>query len=96
MKLEPRFVCIAVLRNDGGDALGVSHREAEARRRPIVEHAERVPGEVKRFREGYDRPCQRVERVHVVPRWRYLRKAEARQVGCNHPVSVRQARNQLA
>src|SRR5262249_40730767 len=53
-------------------------------------------GNVKRFREGLDRPCQPVKGVHIVPCWRYLRKAEARQVGSNHTVLIREARNQLA
>jgi hypothetical protein len=93
---KPRFVRIAVLRDDCCDAFWVGHREPEARRRPIVEHVECVTGNVKRFREGRDRPRQRVKRVHIVPRWRYLGEAEARQVGRNHPVPIREARNQLA
>src|SRR5215471_14135922 len=59
------FVGIPVLGHDGGDPIGVSHRQTEPRRCAIVEYVERISFELECLREGLDRPGQCVERISV-------------------------------
>ena len=51
---SPRNVGVAVLRNDGGHALGMGHGQAEPGRSAVVEYLERVAIEPDHLGEAAD------------------------------------------
>ena len=52
MRPQAFFISIAILRNDGGNAVRARHRQAKACRSPIVKYVERVALETERVGEG--------------------------------------------
>src|SRR5579872_714155 len=90
------FVGVSVLRNDGCNALRVCHRQAEADRRAIVEHIDRVTVDLDCPCEGFDRERQSIEGIRILPFRRNFRESETRKVGCDHAVVIRQPSDEFA
>src|SRR5215469_4494857 len=93
---EAFFVCVPILSNECCDPLRVSHRQAEASWRAIVEHIDCVAIDFKYSRKGPERQSQLIERVGILSVGRDLGKSEPREVWCNHAVFAGQARNKFA
>src|SRR5580704_208825 len=49
------FVCVAILRNNGGNSVRVHHRQTEAGWRSIIEHVDCVTVDLDCLRKGIDR-----------------------------------------
>src|SRR5262249_53388675 len=79
---------VAVLRDDGGDALGVAHREAETGRCAIVEDIDGEAFKSDHFGEAVDSPRDGLEGVAEVGACRHVRLAEPGQVGRNYMKTV--------
>src|SRR6202012_1674770 len=90
------FIGVAVLRDDGGDALRMRKGEAEAGGRAVIEDIDGVAREAEFFDEGVDGCRQRVEGVAVLPLRRYFGEAEAGKVGRDHAIARCEARHELA
>ena len=93
---ETFFVGVAVLRDDGGDALGMRHGEAEAGGGAVVEDVEGVAREVEGVGEGDDGFRECVEGVFVVALGGDFGEAEAGEVGSDDAVTVGEARDEFA
>jgi hypothetical protein len=93
---EALDIRIAILRDDGGDALGVPHREAETSRRTIVEGIDGEAVESDYFSEAVDSPRDVVEGVAELGPVRHVRLAKPGQIGRNDMKSVRDLRNEIA
>ena len=89
------FVSIAILADDGGDLLRVGHRQAPADRCAVVEHVDRIAIQALFDREGIDDGSHFVERVVECDALFDRRLPEARQVGGDHAVALRQDRDQV-
>src|SRR5215471_19957964 len=89
---EALDIRIAVLRDDGTDALGVPHREAETSRRAIVEDIDGEALKSDHFGEAVDSPCDVVEGVAELGPFRHVRLAEPGQIGRD----IGEPRNEIA
>lgn len=90
------FVRVAVLRNDGADARGVSRCEAPAHRGAIVEHLHGVAIQPQLPRELSNGLGELVEGVVILPARGGFGEAKARQVGRNDAVPIRKHRDEIA
>src|ERR1700678_602017 len=90
------FVSIAILRDDGGHALGGHQRQAKASWRAVIENVHRIAVKFQSLGKCEDRLCQRVEGEFIVALRRNLSEAEARQIWSDHPIAVGEARNQFS
>src|SRR5262249_35106613 len=93
---EALDIRIAILRDDGGDPLGVPHRKAETSRRAIVEDIDGEAVEPDHFGEAVNDPRDVVEGVAELGPFRHVRLAKAGQIGRNHMKSVGELRNEIA
>jgi hypothetical protein len=93
---EALEIRIAILRDDGGDALGVPHREAETSRRAIVEDIEGEALKSDHFSEAVDSPRDVVEGIAELGPFRHVRLAKPGQIGRNDMKSVGELRNEIA
>src|SRR6266700_4336729 len=93
---EALDIRIAILRDDGGDALGVPHREAETSRRAIVEDIDGEAVKSDHFSEAVNSPRDIVEGVVELGPFRHVRLAKPGQIGRNHMKSVGALRNEIA
>src|SRR6266567_6439619 len=93
---EALDIRIAILRDDGGDALGVPHREAETSRRAIVEDIDGEAVKSDHFSEAVNSPRDVVEGVAELGPFRHVRLAKPGQIGRNHMKSVGELRNEIA
>ncbi len=90
------FVCVPILRNNGGDSLRVRHRQTETGRRSIIEHVNCIAVDLERLRESVDRERQSIEGVRIFSfRWHFC-ESETRKVWRDHAVVASQARNEFA
>ncbi len=74
----------------------MSHGEAEACWRSVIEDIKRVAIDFDRFREGSYRRGQRVEGVRIFSLLRHFGKSKTRQVWRDYPVAISKTGNQLA
>src|SRR4029077_4194144 len=74
---QPFLVSVSVLRDDGGEALGVPRRQPEARRGTVVEDVDGEASEPDDLGEAVDDPRDIVERVVECAAIRHLRLAES-------------------
>src|SRR2546425_7630785 len=87
------LIGVAVLRDDGRDPLGMRQRQAEPHGRAVIEDVNRVAFEADSLCEAVDDSGQVLKRIAEPFAVRRLRESEARQVGCDHTVAVRQGWN---
>ena len=92
----PFEIGIAVLGDDGGDALGMLDRQAEADRRAIVEDVDREFIEAEHFGETADHIRDILEGVRELIPPRLLGHAEARKIGRHDMVTARELWDQLS
>src|ERR1700744_3323877 len=71
-------------------------RKPQARRGTEVKDVQRILGEMERLYKLVDGLSECVEGVNVSPLLWNIREAEPRQVWCDNPIAIREARNQLA
>src|ERR1700677_4105202 len=90
------LVSVAVLRNDGGDALGASHRESKAGGSAIVEDVKGIALQVQRVGEREDGFRQGIEGIFVIARRGNEGKPESGKVGRDHSIAVGQPWDQFA
>lgn len=90
------LVGVAVLRDEGGDAPGVPHGEAEADRRAVVEDVERVAGQPERVGEPGDHLGQAVEGVGELFAVGRVGEAKAGQVWGDEVVVAGEVREEIA
>ena len=93
---EALEIRIAILRDDGGDALGVPHREAETSRRAIVEDIDGEAVKSDHFSEAANNPGDVIEGVAELGPFRHVRLAKPGQIGRNHMKPVGELRNEIA
>src|SRR5215813_8963980 len=93
---ETLDIRIAILRDDGSDALGVLHREAETSRRAIVEDIDGEAVKSDHFSEAVNSLRDVVEGVAELAPFRHVRLAKPGQIGRNHMKSVGELRNEIA
>src|SRR5258705_3207444 len=93
---EALDIRIAILRDDGGDALGVPHRKAETSRRAIVEDIDGEPVKSDYFSEAVNSPRDVVDGIAELGPFRHVRLAKAGQIGRSHMKSVGELRNEIA
>src|ERR1700761_609647 len=74
-------VSVAILADDGSDALRMGQREAQSGRGAVVENVERIALEADAFPEVADHLGEAVERVIEASARRRLRLAETREIG---------------
>src|SRR5208282_3853164 len=86
------FVCVPILRNNGGDSVRVRHRQTEAGWRTIIEDVDCVAVDLECLRESVDRERQSIEGVRIFSFRRYFCESEPRKVRRDHSVFTRQAR----
>src|SRR5262249_9819065 len=87
---------IAILRDDGGDALGVPQREPETRRGAIVEDIDGEAAKSDHFSEAVDSPGDVVEGVVELGPLRHVRLAKPGQIGRNDMKLLGELRNEFA
>src|ERR1700761_306671 len=89
-------VGVAVLADDGRYTFGVRYRQTQASRCAIVEDIQRVMFQADRVDEQAHDAREFVEAVVERPAGRGLGLSEARQVGSDHAIVLRQLRDQVA
>src|SRR5262245_66663366 len=92
---ETFFVGVAVLRDEGSDALRVADREPEASRRAVVKDIHCKPIESDDFGEAVDHACNIVECVAKVFSRRHVGLTEPWKVRRDHKKSVGEQRDQI-
>lgn len=90
------FIGVAVLGNEGGDAVRMRARQAPAHRRAVVVHHQRIAVQLQLFGEPVHGPGDVVERIGVGVPCRRFREAEGRQVGRHDAIAVGQRRDHVA
>src|SRR5262249_10380012 len=90
------FISIAVLRDDGGDPLGMEQREPKSHRSSIVEDVDRVPINTDGLYKPVDDFGQVFKAIAEVFAVRRVGKAEARKIGRHQMVAVSQGWNEIA
>src|SRR4029077_16704998 len=93
---KPLFIGIAVLRDDGGDTLGVCQRQAESDRGAVIEDVDRETIETNGLGKAFDHLSQLLERVAELLPVGCIREPEARQIGRYHVVAIGERRNKVA
>src|SRR5215831_2693519 len=92
---EALDIRIAILRDDGGDAFGMPHREAETRRCAIVEDIDGEAAESDHFSEAVNSARDVIEGVAELGPFRHVRLAKPGQIGRKHMKSVGELRNEI-
>ena len=93
---QPLLIGVAVLRDDRGDPLRVAGRQTEANRRAVVEDVHGMTGKPGDLREPVDDLGEVIEGVPEPRPVRRLGETEARQVGGDDMIVIRQGRDQIA
>src|SRR5262249_17638390 len=91
---EALDIRITILRDDGGDPLGVPHRKAETSRRAIVKDIDGEAVKSDHFSEAINSRRDVVEGVAELGPFRHVRLAKPGKVGRNHMKSVGELRNE--
>src|ERR1700678_4144023 len=89
------FVGVAILGDDGRDAIGVLRRDAETRRRAVIEDVDREAIKAHQFSEAVDDAGDVVEGIFELGPRRHVRLPEPGQVRRNDVETVREQRDQI-
>src|SRR5215469_10459043 len=93
---EAFFVGVAVLRNDGGDAVGMGEGETESDGCAVVEDIDGVTAEAEGFGEAVDDLGKVIEGVAELLAVRSVGETEAGKVGSEDVVALGERRDQVA
>ena len=85
---EPFLIGIAVLHDEGGDALGMLEGETPAYGRAIVHHVHRVPFDTDLIEQSIDKLSETIEGVGKGCAVRHVALPVARVVGGDHVIAV--------